>query len=140
MRAEGFTLGLALGLPTLAEIRAGHETDVFGVCVHAGSFLITALGVDAYAIFPTDWGAWRTGASATLLVEGFTGSVWVCPRALLGAVLKLGSGAVLALEWRPGYPFLLSPGPSGSGTANGVRSSLVQYLLLSFGLAFELSF
>jgi hypothetical protein len=139
-RAEGFTLGLALGLPTLAEIHAGYETDAFGVRAHAGAFLITALGVDGYAIFPTDWGAWRAGAGATFIAEGFSGTSWLAARALLGAVLNLGSGVGLALEWRPGYPFLLSPGPGGSGAVEGARSSLAQYLLLSFNVGLELSF
>jgi hypothetical protein len=139
-RAEGFTVGLALGLPTLAEVHAGYETDGFGVRAHTSYLFFAALGLDGYAIFPTDWGAWRAGLSATWLTEGFMGTGWLCARALLGVALNLGSGVALALEWRPGYPFLISPGPGGPGGAEAARSSLLQYLLLSFSLAFELSF
>jgi hypothetical protein len=134
---SGGTVGFGLGLPTLLEVRLGYQAEDFGVRAYGGSLIVTALGVDGYARLQTDWGAWRVGGGLAYLSEGFSATQWLALRALLGAELRLSQSVALTLEWRPGYPLLLSSGPGGTASAEVVRGNLVQYLLLALNLGFE---
>jgi hypothetical protein len=133
VRAQSFFAGFGIGLPTLAEARLGYVEQNFGVRLYAGYFIISELGVDGYARTQTDWGAWRIGGGLAYLTEGFLDTRWLAVRALLGAELRLSDSVLLTLEWRPGFPVLLSPG-YGPGSA---FDNLLQYLFLALNLGLE---
>ena len=95
------------------------------------------MGLDAYAILPNPWGHWRAGAGVAIVNEAFSGSTFLAPHALLGTSFDFGPNLALALEWRPGFPVLIS---QGAGNSSRTQNDLLQYMLLSFGLALELRF
>jgi hypothetical protein len=126
-QAQSFSIGAALGFPTLLEARAAYEAESFGVRGYVATFSDVVLGADVYLRFTDSMGSGlRLGAGA-MLVTGNNRLVGI--RGLLGAVFAFSPNFSLALEFRPTFPLNLS-----SGTGHGF---IFFFLLASVSIGFE---
>jgi hypothetical protein len=126
-QAQSFSIGAALGFPTLLEARAAYETDSFGVRGYVTTFSDVTLGADVYLRFVDSMGSGlRLGAGA-MLVTGNNRLVGI--RGLLGAVFAFSPNFSLALEFRPTIPLNI-----GSGPGDGF---VFLFFLVSVSIGFE---
>lgn len=101
-KAEGFSIGGAVGLPTLVDARVVYEEDSFGIRGHAT--LLGFLGLDVYMRLgdPTRWG-YRLGVG--LWDFWATSTPFLGWRGLLGVVYTLSPQIAVAFEVRPMFQF-----------------------------------
>lgn len=135
--AEGFSVGGAVGLPTLLEARVGYDAPEFGVRAYITA-LSTVIGADAYAKFPLGWMTIRLGGG----VFSFSPFTELGFRALIGFVFQLEPNVFLVSELRPMFiPSLLSGASGERGVVFGIFSHLALAMtLISFSVSLEFHF
>ncbi len=120
-QAQSFSVGAAVGLWPVADLRAGYEAPEFGLRAYYD--LASSFGVDAYARL----GNARLGGGVLF----FGGEV--VPRLLLGGVLEVAPNLVLALEYRPALLLGLWNSPGEERFA-----AVLGFMFFSIGLEYRI--